>query len=143
MLNVNKDDEGAQKKLNQILCEATDAVPNSASLWHMRIRHLLVSGQEEEAATLYPKVNRTHIASILLILIYSWTPILELYPLLMTGDGNVRRESITAMENAYLTLAGKGFGQNREYISSCFTGASTHCERDKAYLHRVARHNEK
>lgn len=57
MLNVDKNDESAQKKLDMILCEATEAVPSSVSLWHARTKHLLLSGREGEAAAIFPKVK--------------------------------------------------------------------------------------
>lgn len=54
MFNVDKKDEEADKKLKEILCVATETVPNSVSLWHARLRYLLVS-DEEEAEKLFPK----------------------------------------------------------------------------------------
>nr|XP_003705650.1 PREDICTED: U3 small nucleolar RNA-associated protein 6 homolog [Megachile rotundata] len=54
MFNVDKKDEEADKKLKEILCVATETVPNSVSLWHARLRYLLVSN-EEEAEKLFPK----------------------------------------------------------------------------------------
>lgn len=35
---------------------ATEAVPSSVSLWHARLRYLLVSGQDDEAETIFSKV---------------------------------------------------------------------------------------
>ncbi|EFN79056.1 U3 small nucleolar RNA-associated protein 6 homolog [Harpegnathos saltator] len=57
MLSAETGDENAQKRLNQVLCGATDAVPNSVNLWQERMRHLLLSGQEQEAAAIYPKAT--------------------------------------------------------------------------------------
>ncbi|XP_076230226.1 U3 small nucleolar RNA-associated protein 6 homolog isoform X2 [Nomia melanderi] len=56
MLNVDLKDETTNKKIKEILCMATEALPNSVSLWHARLRYLLTSGQEEEVETLFFKV---------------------------------------------------------------------------------------
>lgn len=53
---LNTDKEESQKRLSQVLCEATDVIPNSVSLWYARTRHLLLSGQEKEAGTIFFKV---------------------------------------------------------------------------------------
>lgn len=59
MLNVDKErDENAREKFFKVLREATDIIPNSVSLWHARLSHLLQSGQEEEADAMFPKVNK-------------------------------------------------------------------------------------
>ncbi|XP_072753293.1 U3 small nucleolar RNA-associated protein 6 homolog [Anoplolepis gracilipes] len=58
ILNADKDrDESVRKKFYEILREATDAIPNSVSLWHERINYLLQSDQEKEVDTLFPKVT--------------------------------------------------------------------------------------
>lgn len=54
MFNIDKKDEEAGKKLKEILCVATETVPSSVSLWHARLRYLLVS-EEEEAEKIFPK----------------------------------------------------------------------------------------
>ena len=56
ILNVEKKDETTERKLKDVLCMATEAVPSSVSLWHTRLRYLLVSGQEKEAETVFSKV---------------------------------------------------------------------------------------
>lgn len=56
MLNVELKDETTEKKIKEILYMATEALPNSVSLWHARLRYLLTSGQEEEVETLFFKV---------------------------------------------------------------------------------------
>lgn len=61
MLNADKErDESARKKFYEVLREATDAIPSSVGLWHARINHLLQSGQEKEADSIFPKVNITN-----------------------------------------------------------------------------------
>ncbi|XP_076649775.1 U3 small nucleolar RNA-associated protein 6 homolog isoform X2 [Halictus rubicundus] len=57
MLNVEQKDESTVKKIKEILCNATETIPNSVSLWHARLRYLLASGQEEEAEAIFPKVT--------------------------------------------------------------------------------------
>lgn len=57
MLNADKKDENSQKKLEEILCSAVESIPNSVSLWHVRLRYLLVSEQEEEAASVFAKAT--------------------------------------------------------------------------------------
>lgn len=57
MLSVDKEhDEGVRKKLDEVLCGATDALPNSVGIWHARLNHLLQWGQEKEAYAIFPKV---------------------------------------------------------------------------------------
>ncbi|XP_076248353.1 U3 small nucleolar RNA-associated protein 6 homolog [Calliopsis andreniformis] len=58
ILNVEKKDESSEKKLKEVLCMATEAVPNSVSLWHARLKYLLVLGQEEEAEIVFSKVTQ-------------------------------------------------------------------------------------
>ncbi|EFN69487.1 U3 small nucleolar RNA-associated protein 6-like protein [Camponotus floridanus] len=59
MLNVDKErDENARKKFFEVLCEATDIIPNSVNLWHARISHLLQSGQEKEVDAIFPKMTQ-------------------------------------------------------------------------------------
>ncbi|XP_035731894.1 U3 small nucleolar RNA-associated protein 6 homolog [Vespa mandarinia] len=57
MLSNDKKDENAQKKLEKILSSATEIIPNSVSLWHVRLRHLLVTRQEEEATSVFVKAT--------------------------------------------------------------------------------------
>ena len=54
---MEKKDETTEKKLKDVLCMATEAVPSSVSLWHTRLRYLLVSGQEKEAEAVFSKVR--------------------------------------------------------------------------------------
>lgn len=61
MLSNDKKDENAQKKLEEILSSATEIIPNSVSLWHVRLRHLLVTRQEEEATNVFVKVISLYI----------------------------------------------------------------------------------
>ncbi|EZA47219.1 U3 small nucleolar RNA-associated protein 6-like protein [Ooceraea biroi] len=59
-LIADKDrDESAQKKLDEVLCGATDTIPDSVKLWHARINHLLESGKEEAADSVLSKVTNT------------------------------------------------------------------------------------
>ncbi|KZC08369.1 PREDICTED: U3 small nucleolar RNA-associated protein 6 homolog [Dufourea novaeangliae] len=58
MLNVEQKNETTDKKIREILCMATEAIPSSVSLWHARLRYLLISGQEEEAETVFSKVTQ-------------------------------------------------------------------------------------
>ncbi|KAK2586790.1 hypothetical protein KPH14_011815 [Odynerus spinipes] len=58
MLNADKKDENSQKKLEEILCSATETIPNSVSLWHIRLRYLLMSGKEEEATSVFRKATQ-------------------------------------------------------------------------------------
>ncbi|KAF7402853.1 hypothetical protein HZH66_005120 [Vespula vulgaris] len=58
MLSNDKKDENAQKKLEEILSSATEIIPNSVSLWHVRLRHLLVTRQEEEATNVFVKATQ-------------------------------------------------------------------------------------
>ncbi|XP_034190619.1 U3 small nucleolar RNA-associated protein 6 homolog [Osmia lignaria lignaria] len=53
MFDIDKKDEAADKKLKEILCVATETIPSSVSLWHARLRYLLVS-EEEEAERVFP-----------------------------------------------------------------------------------------
>ncbi|XP_054012932.1 U3 small nucleolar RNA-associated protein 6 homolog [Hylaeus anthracinus] len=55
MLNTEKKDETTEKKLKEVLCMATETIPSSVNLWHARLRYLLVSGQDEEAETIFSK----------------------------------------------------------------------------------------
>ncbi|XP_011883955.1 PREDICTED: U3 small nucleolar RNA-associated protein 6 homolog, partial [Vollenhovia emeryi] len=58
MLSVDKKhDESVRKKLDEVLCGATDAVPNSVRIWHARFNHMLQSGLEKEAYAMFPKVT--------------------------------------------------------------------------------------
>lgn len=56
MLSNETKDENVQKKLEEILSSVTEIIPNSVSLWHVRLRHLLVTRQEEEATSVFLKV---------------------------------------------------------------------------------------
>lgn len=57
MFDIDKKDEAAEKKLKEILCVATETIPSSVSLWHARLRYLLVS-EEEEAERIFPNVSQ-------------------------------------------------------------------------------------
>ncbi|XP_033333079.2 U3 small nucleolar RNA-associated protein 6 homolog isoform X1 [Megalopta genalis] len=59
MLNAEQKDGTTEKKVKEILCMATEAIPNSVSLWHARLRYLLASELEEEAETIFPKAIKT------------------------------------------------------------------------------------
>lgn len=59
MLSAKINDEDTQMKLYTVLCEATDAIPNSVILWHARMKHMLLSGLEKEANETYSKVNKS------------------------------------------------------------------------------------
>ncbi|KAI4494977.1 hypothetical protein M0804_001178 [Polistes exclamans] len=48
-------DDNAQKKLEEILSSATENIPDSVSLWHIRLKHLLITKQEEEANSVFAK----------------------------------------------------------------------------------------
>lgn len=54
MLTSKEHDENA---LNEVLRGATDAIPDSVSLWYERIKYLLHLGQENEADTLLLEVR--------------------------------------------------------------------------------------
>lgn len=58
--NDGSRDESAQEKLNEklneVLCGATDAISDSVKLWNARINHLLETGQEEKAESVFSKV---------------------------------------------------------------------------------------
>lgn len=56
MLSDKEHDESEQKRLTDVLREATDTVPSSVGLWHARINRMLQSGQEKEVDTIFPKV---------------------------------------------------------------------------------------
>ncbi|XP_032664948.1 U3 small nucleolar RNA-associated protein 6 homolog [Odontomachus brunneus] len=58
MLSLKIDDEDSRERLYQFICKVTDAVPNSVILWHARMKHLLLSKQDEEAAAICPKATR-------------------------------------------------------------------------------------
>ncbi|XP_076285803.1 U3 small nucleolar RNA-associated protein 6 homolog isoform X2 [Lasioglossum baleicum] len=58
MLNAEQKDESTVKKIKEILCIATETIPNSVSLWHARLRYLLSSGLEEEAEAVFPKATQ-------------------------------------------------------------------------------------
>ncbi|OXU21679.1 hypothetical protein TSAR_004042 [Trichomalopsis sarcophagae] len=57
MLNTNQvnQDNNAQSKLYEVLCWATEALPESESLWHARLHHLLSTDQEELANETFNK----------------------------------------------------------------------------------------
>lgn len=57
MLSAEKKDEITENKLKEILNIATETMPNSISLWHARLRYLFASGEEEEAETVFSKVQ--------------------------------------------------------------------------------------
>lgn len=58
MLSADKEhDESIRKKLDEVLRGATEVVPNSVGIWHARLNHLLQSGLEKEAYTMFPKVR--------------------------------------------------------------------------------------
>ncbi|KAL0128817.1 hypothetical protein PUN28_003891 [Cardiocondyla obscurior] len=58
MLNADKEhDENVRKKLDEVLSGAIEVVPNSVSIWHARLSHLLQNGLEKEAYAMYPKVT--------------------------------------------------------------------------------------
>ncbi|KMQ92686.1 u3 small nucleolar rna-associated protein 6-like protein [Lasius niger] len=57
MLSDKEHDESEQKRLTDVLREATDTVPSSVGLWHARINRMLQSGQEKEVDTIFPKVT--------------------------------------------------------------------------------------
>lgn len=56
MLNNDQKDENAQKKVEEILSSATEIIPDSLSLWHLRLRHYLITEQDEEANTVFKNV---------------------------------------------------------------------------------------
>ena len=58
MLNVNplNQDSNVQQKLNEVLCWATEALPESESLWYARLQYLLGTDQEELATEIFNKV---------------------------------------------------------------------------------------
>lgn len=53
----NKKDESAQKRLYEVLCWATDALPKSVDLWQARLRYHLAFGQEDSATAAFAKVD--------------------------------------------------------------------------------------
>ncbi|XP_078040892.1 U3 small nucleolar RNA-associated protein 6 homolog isoform X2 [Augochlora pura] len=55
MLNTEQKSGTTENKIKEILCMATEAIPNSVSLWHARLRYLLASGLEEDAEIVFPK----------------------------------------------------------------------------------------
>lgn len=70
MLSADKEhDEGVQKKLDEVLRGATEALPNSVGIWHARLDHLLQNGQQKEAYTLFPKVKNLANNRYLIVLI--------------------------------------------------------------------------
>lgn len=58
MFNVDEKDENTEKKLSGILSGATETIPNSVSLWHARLRYLLVAGQDEEAVPVFSEATQ-------------------------------------------------------------------------------------
>ncbi|KAI4484367.1 hypothetical protein M0802_013112 [Mischocyttarus mexicanus] len=46
-------DENMEKKLEEILSSATENIPDSVSLWHIRLKHLFVTKQEEKANSVF------------------------------------------------------------------------------------------
>lgn len=59
MLNTNQvnQENNAQSKLYEVLCWATEALPESSSLWHARLHYLLSTDQEELADETFKKVS--------------------------------------------------------------------------------------
>ncbi|XP_012523269.1 U3 small nucleolar RNA-associated protein 6 homolog [Monomorium pharaonis] len=58
MLSVDKEhDEGARKKLDEVLRGATEAVPNSVDIWHARLNYMLQCGLKKEAYAMFPKAT--------------------------------------------------------------------------------------
>ncbi|XP_012267956.2 U3 small nucleolar RNA-associated protein 6 homolog [Athalia rosae] len=55
MLSNNKKDDNSQKRLYEVLCWATDALPKSVDLWQARLRYHLAAGQEENATDAFTK----------------------------------------------------------------------------------------
>ncbi|XP_012284127.1 U3 small nucleolar RNA-associated protein 6 homolog [Orussus abietinus] len=53
MLNNDQKDENSQKKLHEVLCWATEAIPDSVSLWHMRLKHYFATDQEDSASAAF------------------------------------------------------------------------------------------
>ena len=59
--NQNDQDANAQSKLFEVLCWATEALPDSENLWHAHLHHLLGTDQDDLAAETFKKVNfQTH-----------------------------------------------------------------------------------
>ncbi|XP_015518125.1 U3 small nucleolar RNA-associated protein 6 homolog [Neodiprion lecontei] len=57
MLSTNKKDENDQKRLYEVLCWATDALPKSVDLWQARLRYHLAFGQEDSATAAFVKAT--------------------------------------------------------------------------------------
>ncbi|XP_015177794.1 PREDICTED: U3 small nucleolar RNA-associated protein 6 homolog [Polistes dominula] len=55
MLSNDIKDENAPKKLEEILSSATENIPDCVSLWHIRLKHLFITKQEEEADSVFAK----------------------------------------------------------------------------------------
>lgn len=58
ILNAEKKDETTEKKLKEILSVATETIPDSVNLWHARLKYLFASEEEEEAETVFSKVQK-------------------------------------------------------------------------------------
>lgn len=57
MFKTDKKQENAEKKLEEILTWATEAVPTSINLWTLRLKHYLTTNQEEVADSTFEKVK--------------------------------------------------------------------------------------
>lgn len=59
MLDINQtnQDNNAQSKLYEVLCWATEALPESESLWHAQLHYLLKTDQEDLATETFNKVK--------------------------------------------------------------------------------------
>lgn len=54
--NDSKNNESNTIKLNEILCSATESIPDSVNLWHARLKYLMLKERDEEANSVFKKV---------------------------------------------------------------------------------------
>ncbi|XP_033211584.1 U3 small nucleolar RNA-associated protein 6 homolog [Belonocnema kinseyi] len=58
LLNSDKKDDASQKKLAEVLCHATEALPNSEKLWHSRLKYLLATDTEDSVDEIFAQATK-------------------------------------------------------------------------------------
>ena len=61
MLNADKKDEASQQKLAEVLCWATEALPNSEKLWCSRLKYLLKTNIDESGTKILEQVIKNRV----------------------------------------------------------------------------------
>lgn len=56
-MKSDKKEENSEDKIYKVLCNGTDALPTSVTLWHAKLKYLINSGQDELIEQEFNKVN--------------------------------------------------------------------------------------